>query len=397
MGEVYRATDTRLQRTVAIKWLHAEFAERADRRARFEAEARAVSSLSHPHICALFDVGEHDGRAFLVMEYLEGETLDDRLTRGPVPVTEVLRYGAQIADALDHAHRRHVIHRDVKPSNVMVTASGVKLLDFGLAKGPPLVAAVQSSTLSFHEQKLTAEGSLIGTFRYMAPEQLEGKPVDERTDVFALGTVLYEMATGRRAFDSDNQASLIASILTREPPALSSACHTTDSDSLAALEHVVERCLAKNPEERWQTARDVRLELQWQGEGRPAPRAARPAGRTLRPREVLAWVLALIAGAWAAIEAWHHSTRRSGSPHDSSSHRLREPPSRWPKAGLESPSPPTAGGWRWSPRPKAGNRSGSARSIRWLPNRCVAPRARYHHSGRRTAASWVFSRRVKGC
>ena len=176
------------------------------------------------------------------MEYLEGETLDDRLTRGPLPVPDVLRYGAQIADALDHAHRRHVVHRDVKPSNVMVTASGVKLLDFGLAKGPPLGAAVQSSTLSFHEQKLTAEGSLIGTFRYMAPEQLEGKPADERTDVFALGTVLYEMATGRRAFDSDNQASLIASILTREPPALSSACQTTDSDSVAALEHVVERC-----------------------------------------------------------------------------------------------------------------------------------------------------------
>jgi serine/threonine protein kinase len=301
MGEVYKARDTRLDRLVAIKVLNADGAERPDRRARFETEARAVSALGHPHICTLFDVGDHQGRAYLVMEYLEGETLDDRLTRGPLPAADLIRYGADIAGALDHAHRKHVIHRDVKPSNVMLTAGGVKLLDFGLAKGPLLVATTPPSTASLDQRKLTAEGTMLGTFQYMAPEQLEGKSVDGRTDIFALGSVLYEMATGRRAFEGDSQASLIAAILTAHPPAISSVRVAIDANSsLAALEHVVDRCLAKNPDERWQTARDIKLELEWIDQGK-SPRRSVAAGRRLGWHETMAWSLALIAGVAAAI------------------------------------------------------------------------------------------------
>ena len=302
MGQVYKARDTRLDRLVAIKVLNADGAERPARRARFETEARAVSALSHPHICTLFDVGDHEGHAYLVMEYLEGETLDDRLRRGPLPAADVLRYGAEIAGALDHAHRKRVIHRDVKPSNVMLTAAGIKLLDFGLAKGPLLAPAPPTSTASVDQRQLTAEGTVIGTFQYMAPEQLEGTSVDGRTDIFALGSVLYEMATGRRAFQGDSQASLIACILTAHPPAISSVRAGIDANgSLATLEHVVERCLAKNPDERWQTARDVELELEWIDQGKSSRRTSIPTGRRLRSREAVAWSLALIAGAAAAI------------------------------------------------------------------------------------------------
>jgi serine/threonine protein kinase len=304
MGEVYKARDTRLNRLVAIKLLHSEVEDRADRRARFELEARAVSSLSHPNICPLFDLGEQDGRAFLVMEYLEGETLDDRLVHGALPAADVVRYGAALADALHHAHTRRVIHRDVKPSNVMLTATGPKLLDFGLARSHQLEASPHSVTASLDDRKLTAEGTLIGTFQYMAPEQLEGKAVDPRTDVFALGTVLYEMATGRRAFNGSSQASLIASILTEHPPSISSTRLAIDAGgSLLALDHVVERCLAKHPDERWQTARDLKLELEWIGKGRSLDRMAAPATKRLRPREAVAWALAVIAVAAAVVIA----------------------------------------------------------------------------------------------
>jgi len=303
MGEVYRARDTRLDRTVAIKLLPASFVDRPERRQRFRLEARAISSLQHPHICTLFDVGEQDGQVFLVLEYLEGETLDDRLVRGPLSSADVLLYAAQIASALDHAHRAQIVHRDLKPSNVMLTESGTKLLDFGLAMGPALVPTATSETVSFAPDKLTAEGMLIGTFQYMAPEQLEGKQADARTDIFALGAVLYEMATGRKAFEGDSQASLIASILTGEPPAITSTRTAIDSDgSLVALEHVVERCLAKNPDERWQTMRDVKLELEWIGKGKPT-RAPTPVRRRLRMREAAAWAVALAAVAAASTLA----------------------------------------------------------------------------------------------
>ena len=301
MGEVYKALDTRLNRPVAIKLLPVDLAERPDRRRRFEAEARASSALSHPHICTLFDVGEQDGVAFFVMEHLEGETLDDRLARGRLPAKEVFLYASQIADALDHAHREHFVHRDLKPSNVMLTPSGTKLLDFGLARHPvvePVAPAI--STISLDQGKLTAEGTILGTFQYMAPEQLEGKDADARTDIFALGTVIYEMATGRKAFDAKSQASLIASILTAEPPAISST--HLDNGLPTALDHVVERCLAKKPADRWQTARDVKLELEWIAGGRSqaAPLAPPPTPRRRRETLAMAAAVAAIAIAVAA-------------------------------------------------------------------------------------------------
>ena len=306
MGEVYRARDTRLDRAVAIKLLPASFADRPDRRQRFHIEARAISSLQHPHICTLFDVGEQDGQVFLVLEYLEGETLDDRLIRGPLPSADLLLYATQIASALDHAHRAQIVHRDLKPGNVMLTESGTKLLDFGLAMGPALALSATSETVSFAHDKLTVEGTLIGTFQYMAPEQLEGKQADARTDIFALGALLYEMATGRKAFEGESQASLIASILTEQPPAITSGRAALDSDSsLVALEHVVERCLAKNPDERWQTMRDVKLELDWIAKGKTSTRPSTSVRRRFRPREAAAWAVALVAiVAAATLATW---------------------------------------------------------------------------------------------
>ena len=275
MGEVYKARDLRLERIVAIKLLHPELAERPDRRARFETEARAISRLNHPHVCTLFDVGHQDGAPFLVMEYLEGETLDDRLRREELPAGELLRYATEIADALAHAHGEHIVHRDVKPSNVMLTASGAKLFDFGLAKSPVTEVITSASTLSVEHQHLTAEGTLIGTFHYMAPEQLEGKAADSRSDIFAFGTVLYEMGTRRKAFDGANRATLIASILTGQPPSIASVRPASEGAAAwSALDHVVERCLAKNPDQRWQTARDVKLELEWIRYERNAPHTA---------------------------------------------------------------------------------------------------------------------------
>jgi eukaryotic-like serine/threonine-protein kinase len=295
MGEVYKARDTRLDRTVAVKLLQEEAADRPDRRARFETEARAISSLNHPNICTLFDIGHHQSRAFLVMEHLEGETLEDRLTSGPLPARELLRCATEIADALRHAHAAGLIHRDVKPSNVMVTRSGTKLLDFGLAKKPVLESAGGESTLSFDRRDLTAEGTMIGTFQYMAPEQLEGKPVDARTDIFAFGALLYEMATGRKAFAGKSQASLIASILTEQPPLISSARTAAPTDaSLTALDHLVERCLAKNPEERWQTMHDVRVELEWMLHRQPPASVPVTTRAGIHIREGAAWTLAVV-------------------------------------------------------------------------------------------------------
>ena len=303
MGQVYKARDTRLDRAVAIKLLPPDLADRPERRQRFETEARAISSLSHPNICTLFDVGEQDGRAFIVMEYLEGQTLDDRLTLGPLSADEVLRWGSQIADALDHAHRHNIVHRDLKPSNVMLTRSGPKLLDFGLAKARG-AEPTGLATASSDDRTLTAEGTLIGTFQYMTPEQLEGRPADVRTDIFAFGTLLYEMATGRKAFDGDSQASLIASILTAQPPPVSSVQRATcDEAVLPALDHVVQRCLAKNPADRWQTARDLKLELDWCATGgtsrSPTPLPVTKSGR-YSVREALGWMVAALAVAIAA-------------------------------------------------------------------------------------------------
>ena len=267
MGEVWRARDTRLDRSVAIKVLPRDLAGNAQFRMRFEREAKAISQLNHPNICTLHDVGEEQGTSYLVMELLEGESLADRLARGPLPLSEVLRYGIHIADGLDRAHRAGIVHRDLKPGNIMITRSGAKLLDFGLAKSsgahvvepPPADGETELRVGTSNRAPLTAEGTIIGTFQYMAPEQLEGVPADARTDIFALGAVLYEMATGRRAFEGKTRTSLIAAIVSAQPPAI------TNVQPLAptSLDHVIATCLAKDPEARWQSAHDVAEELRW--------------------------------------------------------------------------------------------------------------------------------------
>ncbi|HEU5161539.1 MAG TPA: serine/threonine-protein kinase, partial [Thermoanaerobaculia bacterium] len=216
MGEVYRATDTRLDRTVAIKLLPAALSANPQLKLRFEREAKAISALNHPNICTLHDIGEIDGSGYLVMEFCEGETLADRVRKGPLPIEQVIRYGSQIADALHRAHQQGIVHRDLKPGNVMLTKTGAKLLDFGLAR--TAMDAIDPLHDATAHMPLTEEGTILGTFQYMAPEQVEGKPADARTDIFALGAVLYEMATGARAFEGSSRASLIASIMDRQPP-----------------------------------------------------------------------------------------------------------------------------------------------------------------------------------
>src|SRR5262245_12982764 len=293
MGEVYRARDLRLDRIVAIKVLEASVADNPVRLERFEREARAIAGLNHPNICGLFDVGRQDGTDYLVMEFLEGETLDARLRRGSLPVDQALRHGREIADALDHAHRRGFIHRDLKPANIMFTATGTKLLDFGLAKLRTLES--DSERAPAHTESLTSDHTLLGTLQYMAPEQLEEKDVDARADIFALGLVLYEMVTGLKAFSGTSHASLIAAILSSEPRPASSVQATTPP----ALDHVIKRCLAKDPDDRWQSARDVSRELEWIAlQSSHGGRAAFPTSRTrLRFRNgwIAAGVIALFS------------------------------------------------------------------------------------------------------
>jgi eukaryotic-like serine/threonine-protein kinase len=258
MGEVYRAKDGRLDRVVAIKVLHSGVCASEQERQRFEREARAVSRLSHPHICVVYDVGRENGIDYLVMEYLEGETLTERLERSAIPVRLALEYSAQIADALALAHRQGVVHRDLKPGNIMITKSGVKLLDFGLAKLHQAAAGGEPNSLLTKPLALTVEGTVVGTLQHMSPEQAEGKEADARSDIFSLGTLIYEMVTGKKAFDGGSAASVLAKILETDPPPVS----TLQPVAPAALDRLVTNCLAKEPDDRWQTAHDVKLELQ---------------------------------------------------------------------------------------------------------------------------------------
>jgi len=255
MGEVYRARDTRLDRIVAIKVLPEHLADRADLRERFEREAHTIASLNHPHICSIYDVGHQNGTDYLVMEYLEGETLAQRLQKGPLTPEHLLQYAIQIADALDKAHRKGITHRDLKPGNIMLTKSGAKLLDFGLAKLKPPTSPsdLTLSALPVLQDSITGERSILGTLQYMAPEQLEAKEADARTDIFAFGAVVYEMATGKKAFEGKSQANLIAKILETDPPSVSSLRPMMPTE----LDRIAKTCLAKDPEERWQNAADL--------------------------------------------------------------------------------------------------------------------------------------------
>jgi serine/threonine protein kinase len=310
MGEVYRARDTRLERSVAIKILPRELSNDPIRKQRFEREAKTISSLNHPNICTLYDVGSQDGVDFLVMECVEGETLAKRLEKGPLPLEQVLKIGAQIADALDKAHRAGIVHRDLKPGNIMLTATGAKLLDFGLAKPAALVSGM-TLTAAVPTTPVTQEGTVVGTFQYMSPEQIEGKEVDGRSDIFSLGAVLYEMLMGKRAFEGKSQLSVASAILEKEPEPISAARPTTPP----ALDHAVKKCLAKHPDERWQSASDLASDLKWIGDaGSQTGEVRVPGGR--RRWERASWLLTsafLLVAVAASAAWWQASHRRSPS------------------------------------------------------------------------------------
>ncbi|HEY0701558.1 MAG TPA: protein kinase [Candidatus Acidoferrales bacterium] len=304
MGEVYRARDTRLDRTVAVKILPANLSSDAMNRARFEREAKAVSALSHPNICPLFDVGTQNGIEYLVMECLEGESLAQRLERGALPTEQALKIGAEIADALGSAHRSGVIHRDVKPGNIMLTKSGAKLLDFGLARptSPTATLATMTAAVAQPSSPVTQEGTIVGTFQYMSPEQVEGKELDARSDIFSLGAVLYEMVTGKRAFQGKSQLSVASAILEKEPDPI----RTIKPLAPASLEHVVRRCLAKDPDDRWQTGRDLAGELRWVSESASSTAsqtgvAAIHGDSTAPAQKAATWVGWAVAGALALM------------------------------------------------------------------------------------------------
>jgi eukaryotic-like serine/threonine-protein kinase len=295
MGEVYRALDTRLQRIVAVKILPSHLSENPEAKERFDREARTISSLNHPNICTLHDVGHHDGVDYLVMEYLEGETLASRLDKGALASDQVFKYGIEICEGLEMAHRTGIVHRDLKPGNVMLTQSGVKLMDFGLAKSVPSRASASSSlTVSLSSpaanSPLTEKGMIVGTFQYMSPEQVQGKEVDGRSDIFSLGAVLYEMVTGKRAFEGKSQLSVAAAILENEPPPIRSVKPMTSP----VLDHAIVSCLAKDPENRWQTARDLALELKWSAESGAHTRTLTATGPRKTRRQGLAWSLAAL-------------------------------------------------------------------------------------------------------
>lgn len=304
MGEVYRARDTRLGREVAVKILPSHLSERCDAKQRFDREAKAISSLNHPNICTLYDVGHQDGTDFLVMEFLEGETLAERLLKGPLPTELVLKYGIEICEGLERAHKSGVTHRDLKPGNVMLTKAGAKLMDFGLAKAAPAAAAAASSfsltkTMSGAgaDHPLTAQGMLVGTFQYMSPEQVEGKEADARSDIFALGAMLYEMVTGQRPFSGKSQASIAAAILASEPTPISQV----QPMSPPALDQVIRTCLAKDPEDRFQTVHDVKLQLKWIAQASSSQLAAPAQVRARRTVQKRTLMVAAALGWLAAI------------------------------------------------------------------------------------------------
>ena len=307
MGEVYRARDTRLGRDVAIKILPEHLSSNPDLKERFEREARSISSLNHPRICTLHDIGHQDGVDFLVMELLEGSSLAERLKKGPLPLKEAIKIGMEVSEALEVAHRAGIVHRDLKPGNIMLTKSGAKLMDFGLAKAAmpgtetgsnaPLLSAAKTMSGPSPMSPLTTAGQIVGTIQYMSPEQIEGKPADARSDLFALGALLYEMATGKRAFEGKSQISVASAILEKEPESISAIQPLTPP----AFEQVVSTCLAKNPDDRFQSAHDVRLNLNWSAD---APQSGSPPPTVIPPKaSYIPWLVAALALALAAIAA----------------------------------------------------------------------------------------------
>ncbi|MGB6430516.1 MAG: protein kinase [Candidatus Acidiferrales bacterium] len=332
MGEVYRARDPRLSREVAIKVLPAHLSAEPHLRERFEREARAISALNHPHICTLYDIGREGDTDFLVMELVEGETLAARIEKGPLPSDQVLRLGSEIADALDKAHRLGITHRDLKPGNIMLTKSGIKLLDFGLAKfsAPAAAGAVPDAATmlttrlpAVPSKPLTQEGSIVGTYQYMSPEQLEGAEADARSDIFSFGAVLYEMATGKRAFDGKTTASVIAAVLAAEPKPISALQPMTPP----ALERLVKICLAKDPDERFQSAHDLSLQLKWISEAGSQAGVAAPVAAHRRSREKIAWALAAAGLLLAAVLALVFARSYLNQPQPRVTRFLISPPS----------------------------------------------------------------------
>jgi eukaryotic-like serine/threonine-protein kinase len=303
MGEVYRAVDTRLNRIVAVKILAPHLSNSPELKQRMEREARTISSLNHPNICHLYDVGAQNGMDFLVMEFLEGETLAERLRKGPLALADIYKIGIAVAEALALAHRQGIIHRDLKPGNVMLTQAGAKLMDFGLAKpigltpgsssaaAPPSFTAAATMSGATPLSPLTTAGAMVGTVQYMSPEQIEGKEADTRSDIFAFGAVLYEMAAGKRPFEGKSQISVASSILEKDPDPISALKPQTP----AAFEHVVTTCLQKNPEERFLAAHDIKLELQWIAKAKPAAEQASATAASAPARSPMPWIAAMIA------------------------------------------------------------------------------------------------------
>ncbi len=333
MGEVYRARDTRLGRDVAVKVLPAHLSSNPDLRVRLEREARAISALQDPHICALYDIGSQDGTDYLVMELLEGETLADRLRKGPLPLKQALEYGIEIAGALEKAHKNGIVHRDLKPGNIMLTKSGTKLLDFGLAKSATGMGAAAFASAETITTPLTGEGKIVGTYQYMAPEQIQGQTADARTDIFALGAVLYEMVTGQRPFKGKSQITVMSAILESEPEPIS----TLKAMTPLTLDHAIQRCLAKDPEERWQSARDLALELKWLSGSQPAVVPLKAESRI--GALWVAWAVALIAVLAGAFLAFAYLRK---TPVEGAVVRLTIPP---PDGGAFVFHEPVAGAW----------------------------------------------------
>ncbi|HXZ32870.1 MAG TPA: protein kinase [Terriglobales bacterium] len=315
MGEVYRARDTRLDRIVAVKVLAAHLSCSPELKQRMEREARTISALNHPNICHLYDIGSQNDSSYLVMEFLEGETLAERLRKGPLPLPEVLRIGIAVAEALEVAHRQGIVHRDLKPGNIMLTKAGSKLMDFGLAKstaaaihapasGGPLLSAAPTMSEASPMSPLTTAGTILGTIQYMSPEQIEGKEADPRSDLFAFGAVAYEMMTGNRPFEGKSQISVASAILEKDPQPISATQPLTPP----ALEHVITTCLAKNPDERLQSAHDVKLQLKWIAQS--GAQAVRQPQGTSKSREPLAWaIVAALAVTLIVLAVWWSTSK----------------------------------------------------------------------------------------